>query len=75
MPDNKNPKIKAATAIDDFCANVIKPYRDDSVLMPLFHSPYSTVSGNIDQKRTPPAPFPTPIRAKRINSSFKEAIG
>ena len=22
---NKNPKIKAATAIDDFCANVIKP--------------------------------------------------
>ncbi len=66
---NNMPKTKAATAIDDFCANVIKPYKDDSLLIPDFHSPYSMVSGNIDQNNTPPAPDAKPIRQTMIMSS------
>mgnify|MGYP005712159229 FL=1 len=69
MKVNNNPKTKAATAIDDFWANVINPYKDDSLLIPDFHSPYSMVSGNIDQNNTPPAPDAKPIRQTMIISS------
>ena len=48
-------------SVPPFCAKVIKPYKDDSVLTPVFHSPYSIVSGSIDQNNTPVAPLPMPI--------------
>ena len=71
---NKTPKTKAATAIDDFWANVINPYKEDSLLIPDFHSPYSMVSGNIDQNNTPPAPEAVPIRQTMMMSSCNELI-
>ena len=74
MKVSKIPKIKAATAIDDFCAKVINPYKDDSLLIPEFHSPYSIVSGNMDQNNTPPAPEAKPIRQTIIISSVKVFI-
>ena len=48
---------------------------NDSVLIPVFHSPYSIVSGSIDQNKTPVAPLANPIKAKIDNSSFSSAIG
>ena len=66
---NAIPKMITATAIAPFWANVITPYSDDSVLMPDFHSPYSMVSGSIDQNNTPVAPLPNPIKAKIYKSS------
>ena len=69
------PKITAANAIAPFWAKVIKPYNDDSVLMPVFHSPYSIVSGSIDQNKTPVAPFAKPIKAKINKSSLSSDIG
>ena len=71
---NKIPRTKAATAMDDFWANVINPYKEDSLLMPDFHSPYSMVSGNIDQNNTPPAPDAKPIKQTIIISSKSELI-
>ena len=57
--------------MDPFCAKVMNPYKDDSVLMPDFHSPYSMVSGSIDQKSTPVAPLPKPIRTKIYNNVLR----
>ena len=74
MNVSKIPKSKAATAIDDFCAKVINPYKDDSLHMPEFHSPYSIVSGNMDQNNTPPAPEAKPIRQTIKISSDKVFI-
>ena len=71
---NKTPSTKAATAIDDFWANVINPYKEDSLLIPDFHSPYSIVSGNIDQNNTPPAPDAMPIKQTMTINSCSELI-
>ena len=74
MKVSKIPKSKAATAIDDFCAKVINPYKEDSLLIPDFHSPYSMVSGNIDQNNTPPAPDAKPIKQTMMINSCNELI-
>ncbi len=42
--------------------------------MPDFHSPYSIVSGSIDQNKIPVAPLPIPIKAKIYKSSFNFVI-
>ena len=72
---NTIPSKSAANAIAPFCAKVIKPYKDDSVLTPVFHSPYSIVSGSIDQNNTPVAPLPMPINPSTSKSSTRDAMG
>ena len=68
------PSKRAANAMAAFWAKVINPYNDDSVLTPVFHSPYSIVSGSIDQNRTPVAPLPSPIKPRIRSSSYNESI-
>ena len=69
------PRITAANAIAPFWAKVIKPYNEDSVHMPDFHSPYSIVSGSKDQNKIPVAPLPIPIKPRIISNSFRLLIG